>query len=116
MHVLDIVLKHHAATFSKTIGQAVFSSDDLSKHKPLGREPTDTELWLGHRQSIVLTDMGPMLQARDRPPSPPPAPFPPPAALPLLPGTHRPPHPSPPRSTWRRRRCSPPSTSSASSR
>ena len=94
MHVLDIVLKHHAATFSKTIGQAVFSSDDLSKHKPLGREPTDTELWLGHRQSIVLTDMGPMLQARDRPPPPLPRSLPrsrrPP---PPPPRTHRPPPP-----------------------
>ena len=63
MHVLDIVLKQHNATFYRSVGPGIFDPDDNSLHKLLGRPmASDTELWLGHRQTAVLTDSGPMLQ------------------------------------------------------
>ena len=65
MHVLDIVLKHHNATFKTAVGPGVFDQDDASQHKALGRPGTsaaDTDVWFGHRQTVVLTEAGPMLQ------------------------------------------------------
>ena len=62
MHVLDIVVKHHSAMYCRTVGQAVFDPNDESRHRLLGRDPCDAELWLGHRQSVVQTESGPMLQ------------------------------------------------------
>ena len=63
MHVLDTVLKQHNSTFCRSVGPAVFDPDDISMHKLLGRPmASDTELWFGHRQTVVLTDTGPMLQ------------------------------------------------------
>ena len=64
MHVLDVVLKHHNATFCRAVGKAFFDSEDETSKRPLGRPPSEAELWLGHRQSLVLTDSGLMLQAR----------------------------------------------------
>ena len=63
LHVLDIILKHHGATFAKAVGQSIFDPDaDSRSHTLLGREPCDAEMWLGYRQTVVQTESGPMLQ------------------------------------------------------
>lgn len=63
MQVLDIVLMQHHATFHRSIGHGVFNADDEQQHLLLGsHRACDTELWLGHRQTVVLTDSGPMLK------------------------------------------------------
>ena len=70
MQVLDIVLMQHHATFHRSIGHGVFNADDEQQHLLLGsHRACDTELWLGHRQTVVLTDSGPMLKVQ-RPPPP----------------------------------------------
>ena len=63
LQVLDIVLMQHNATFHRSIGHGVFNADDDEQHLLLGSQRAcDTELWLGHRQTVVLTDSGPMLK------------------------------------------------------
>merc|ERR1719149_111169 len=65
MQVLDIVLKHHAASLPSrmAIAAGVFDQDADHLHKLLGQPGyADTELWFGHRQSVVHTESGPLLQ------------------------------------------------------
>ena len=89
MHVLDIVLKHHAATFSKTIGQAVFSSDDLSKHKPWGASRRTPSCGSGIASRSYSPTWGRCCRRASAPLPPPP--LPPPLPLPLP--SHSPPPP-----------------------
>ena len=65
LQVLDIVLKHHAASLPSrmAIAAGVFDQDADHLHKLLGQPGyADTELWFGHRQSVVHTESGPLLQ------------------------------------------------------
>ena len=65
LQVLDIILKHHAAGLPSrmAIAAGVFDTDADHLHKLLGRQGySDTELWFGHRQSVVHTESGPLLQ------------------------------------------------------
>ena len=62
MQVLDVVLKHSKSMRCKTVGQSIYETDDPSQHISLGREPCDAELWFGYRQTVVHTEIGPMLQ------------------------------------------------------
>ena len=46
----------------KTVGQSIYETDDPSQHISLGREPCDAGAWFGYRQTVVHTEIGPMLQ------------------------------------------------------
>ena len=62
---LDVMLKQDSSARFKVIGDAFYDERReaaWSKIKTLGRHDSGVELWLGYRQSLVMTEKGPMLQ------------------------------------------------------
>jgi hypothetical protein len=63
--VRDNNIKHHPAGVptKQPLAAGVFDLEADHLHKLLGRPGySDTELWFGHRQSVVHTESGPLLQ------------------------------------------------------